>query len=345
MENQIAETNNSVVTKVSINSIEEMDNFLVNLQSTASESLAAALSAQLQVIRYVSSPQLVNSTFDLLFQNLKKSIDYADSHLQKVKLREQGTLMINNYVFFMKAKLEYSIQNNRKEGDKLLQDAGVQLTKSVTEIVSLVAVPERAAVKVIVAKNLFANIEEYRSLFTRMMDFFNKKSRNKKKVADFHDSLASLIGKLDRRKALLGQSDLISELINNYAEDLSIHATSHLVILIEQTKAKIEELVGKTMEHMLNIAVVTGILFAICSIIIVIVRWIAFGAENIFGATWITIVSIIFGSIIGVSALFYLTRYILLKINYKKLKSEYVHQYNSTYNNYRRIAEEFEEQY
>lgn len=55
---------------IQITTIEEFENSLRELQKGASESLVNTLNAQLQVIQYVQSPKLVDSSFDLLFSNL-----------------------------------------------------------------------------------------------------------------------------------------------------------------------------------------------------------------------------------------------------------------------------------
>lgn len=45
-----------------------MENFIERLSEKANESAEAALKAQLQVIRYVQTPQLYDSSFDLLLK-------------------------------------------------------------------------------------------------------------------------------------------------------------------------------------------------------------------------------------------------------------------------------------
>lgn len=52
--------------------IEEVSDILSSLADKANQSIAYALTAQLQVIRYISSAELIGSTFDLLFNNVKQ---------------------------------------------------------------------------------------------------------------------------------------------------------------------------------------------------------------------------------------------------------------------------------
>ena len=109
-------------TKGEIRSLEEMTAYLAELAENANESLEAALKAQLEVIRYVQSPSLYDSSFDLFFKNVKNALKYAESQWAQDKIREQATIMIQNYVFFMNAKLQYEIEVDREEQRALLED-------------------------------------------------------------------------------------------------------------------------------------------------------------------------------------------------------------------------------
>ena len=60
---------NPQISTTTITKIEDISSLLTNLQSSANESLAAALTAQLQVVRYIQTPELIGSTFDILLQN------------------------------------------------------------------------------------------------------------------------------------------------------------------------------------------------------------------------------------------------------------------------------------
>ncbi|WP_027377334.1 hypothetical protein [Kaistella palustris] len=132
---EIQENTNQQVLE--IKTVDEMNNYLESLQDNASSSVSNALSAQLQVIRYVSSPDLTNSTFDLLFKNLDLSLKSAESEDERTRMRELSQLMIHNYIFFANAKLEYSITKNREAGKEVLKDATRELLKSSATVIKL----------------------------------------------------------------------------------------------------------------------------------------------------------------------------------------------------------------
>ena len=62
------------VNLANCNSVEEIESSLSLMAQYANRSLSHALKAQLQVVKYISKPDLIGSTFDLFFKNLKKAI-------------------------------------------------------------------------------------------------------------------------------------------------------------------------------------------------------------------------------------------------------------------------------
>ena len=92
-------TQNSAVFQRDIKTIEDMANYLEELSQQANESVGAALQAQLQVIRYIQSPKLYASSFDLFFKNIKNALKYPDSPRMQTVNQERAAIMIQNYVF------------------------------------------------------------------------------------------------------------------------------------------------------------------------------------------------------------------------------------------------------
>lgn len=133
----IEELNHVPSQPFKIETIEQMSTYIEELQCNASNSIGSALNAQLQVIRYVNSPDLVNSTFDLLFKNLQISIRDASTEEEKHKIRELSQLMIHNYIFFANAKLEFSISRDKAAGQLILKDATRELLKSAVNVIKM----------------------------------------------------------------------------------------------------------------------------------------------------------------------------------------------------------------
>jgi len=218
----------ALVPPPQINTIEDMENYLQKLSEHANESAEAALKAQLQVIHYVQSPKLYDSSFDMLFKCIKNALKYADSPKMQEQVREQATIMIQNYVFFMNAKLQYEVAVNRKEYEDLMEDACKMLAESAADVATL-AVPGGAAAKMTmksaVAKASINMLTKKDSkgdnLLTKFHRWWTKDTRTKEKQSEFIQTIDTLITKLYKQKDIIGKSDLIAGIVNRYASDIT----------------------------------------------------------------------------------------------------------------------------
>ena len=131
-----------------LNSMEEMETFLSDLQKNASVSIASAIEAQLRVIRdVVYSPNLVDSTISLLIQNLKKSLDNEPSPKIREELKEKFSIMLQNYVFFLDARLQYEIKEHKKEAWDLVEKAGNQLCGAACDLALMAMTSGTSSIK------------------------------------------------------------------------------------------------------------------------------------------------------------------------------------------------------
>lgn len=226
-------TSTTAITKV-----EDISSLLTNLQSSANESLSAALTAQLQVVRYIQTPELIGSTFDILLQSTKKAIKYANSDTLCEQIRERTALMINSYIFFMQAKLDaqYMVlqEDNKKSREntrQLISEAAEMLSESIVRIAALAGtggaseIPAlKAEITQVVVNHIFTKQDEKKKgFFSRVVDWFCQKDRliereleHEEQLNDFYKVLEEVFEKLERRKNTIGRNDLIAELINRY---------------------------------------------------------------------------------------------------------------------------------
>ena len=162
---------------IQITTIEEFENALRTLKQGASASLISALNAQLQVIQYIQSPKLVDSSFDLLFSNLRKSVR-ATTKEQRGVVRERAQLMIHNYIFFLQAKLDYMIEDHSAAGEEV------------------------------------------------------GSSRIQQKYEDLMETLYLLFKKFKRNRKLIGESDIIPELIHRYRSEVATYKNQTVLDLL-----------------------------------------------------------------------------------------------------------------
>lgn len=220
-------------TTLSINlancqTVEEVEESLSLMAQTANTSLSHAIRAQLQVVKYIAKPDLIGSTFDLFFKNLKKAIESAEYEEDVYDIRDNAALMLNNFIFFMKAKVEMEIAVNQKERAALLNEAATGLAESILSIGSLFAggAGKTAIKKAAIDKlgNVLFNPDDINnSWLSRGIRWLFKKSRTEEKMNDFYDSLDQLAAKLIDQREVIGSNDLIAGIFENHYDGLIKH--------------------------------------------------------------------------------------------------------------------------
>lgn len=237
-------TTHNTIDAPSINSLPELERYLETLALQANDSVEAALKAQLQVVRYVQTPRLTDSTFDLLLENIKHALRYAETPRESERIREQAAVMVNNYIFFMDAKLQYEKESYRREEKKLLeqkwdllQEGCEMLAQSVAEVISMTrgATPaQRAllqeAIKKSLTKVLTPQDNQAEGWFRRILNWWKREriveaqqEAWEERQGEFLQTLHALTLKLNKQRAMLGTSDIIAGLIRRYANDMTRH--------------------------------------------------------------------------------------------------------------------------
>lgn len=204
---------------------DEVTECLNQLACEANQSVASALKAQIQVIKYISKPDLCGSAFDLFFKNLKKALAHCDNEENAYEIREKAGLMLNNFIFFTKAKIEWELLVRRKEGEKLFIHAAQELAQSICEIALLhVGGAAKVGIKTVAIKNirnlLFNPDEHGDNWFKKAARWLFKSSRTATKHAEFAETLDRLADKLIKYRDVIGPNDLIAGIYENYYTNL-----------------------------------------------------------------------------------------------------------------------------
>ncbi|MBE6200529.1 MAG: hypothetical protein E7138_09625 [Rikenellaceae bacterium] len=208
--------------------IQDVEVALQQIAETANESLAAALNAQIQVLRYVQSPKLYDSSFDLLFANVRKAIKMTDSSKEREMIREKSVVMINNYIFFIQAKIDYDTAVQRSEYESLMEDAVLTLGESVADVATAAASVDNGVSKTAMVNSVVNSLKKGmskgdNSLSSQITRWWNKEKAIKQKQGEFFETLYSLFGKLYKHRKLIGKSDIIANLIERYIDDVANH--------------------------------------------------------------------------------------------------------------------------
>lgn len=226
-----------IKTLADCETVEEVTDMLSSLAGKADQSIAYALTAQMQVIRYISSAELIGSTFDLLFNNVKKSLEYSNAEEAEF-IREKTGLLLSNFIFFMKAKLVWEVTDNRKKMEIDLVNASNDLAGNILEISGYSSkIDYNKEDTIRLGKILFNPKRDNDGWYRNFKRQFFAGSRIKEKEIEFLMSLDLLAKKLETRKLMLGKNDLISGLFENYRESLIEMHNSDWLPLEKKAKA------------------------------------------------------------------------------------------------------------
>ncbi|HJB84028.1 MAG TPA: zinc ribbon domain-containing protein [Candidatus Alistipes merdigallinarum] len=337
-----------------IRTIEDMTNYLEELAQQANESTEAALQAQLQVIRYIQSPKLYDSSFDLLFKNLKKALKYADSPRMQEMIQERTTVMIQNYVFFMNAKLQFEVKVNREEYRKLVEDACKMLAESLAEVAAM-AIPGGATTK-LTKKAMIAKISiqvltskdtKGDNLFTRFYRWYTRSSREREKQGEFIQTMNSLTEKLYKNREIIGKSDLIAGLIDRYTSDMTEYFCGNAVTFARQ------QYVSNWDHTISNVKKYMWIILSL-NVLVLLIRWIFKGVSyvsaQISGTEYTADTTHWAITQWGIALVLFAVVTLVLFIDYWQRKKgctaalkEAIEKYNKRYQTYHDIARTFDE--
>ena len=217
------EMNDSLVpmreTPTEITSLEQMESWLTTLEIDANVSVQEALKAQIQVIRFIQSPTLIDTTLDTLILCLKKSLKKAENEDEKEHLRESFSLMIQNYVFFFDARMQYAIKENKDAARQIFLQAGQMLSNSVKNVALMAVSGKRIKeIATVVVHNLFDEDDDASAinLFNRIWIWWNKDKIIAEKKEEFYVTLYNICKKLGKYQPLIGESILINGMIERY---------------------------------------------------------------------------------------------------------------------------------
>ena len=122
--------------KLIISSIDGMKTWLSNLGQDTTPALMQTLQMQLQVLKQVQSPSMTGMALDNMILCLSKAVNTAQNDTELVNIREAFASMIQNYFFMQEANLRCAQLKSKKEGAKLLTQAGELLSDAVTKTAS-----------------------------------------------------------------------------------------------------------------------------------------------------------------------------------------------------------------
>lgn len=259
LEQQVAKQEQKTDTPLQINTLEQMTDWVRQLQTEASGPALQALQSQLQVLRYVESPSMTSMALDNILVALHKSLKEAEEPRQRELLQETFASLLQSFVFMSEARLQHEIDTNQKQTIQLLSEAGDFLANSVLQVTTLVATGGASAVAkgastvarvMPVVNNVMAATGVQKSFLGRLISAKGKKAEIESCKTNFYKSIEYMFDTLDRYAELIGRSIQLHGMLKRYADQL-IDRFSHNEIeavqktISEQEVAELEALTGK----------------------------------------------------------------------------------------------------
>lgn len=209
--------------KLTINTLDGMSSWLQKLQTDqTSPSAMQALQSQMQVLNFVKSPTLTGMAVDTMIMCLYKAIQSSTNETEREAVRESFALMIQSFMFFNEAQLQYEINSNKEEGIQLLSQAGDILSKSVVSVATLVASGGAAAPQIanVVVGNVFGQQNEQQSFFGKIVSYIGEKERIEERKVQHIDSLNNAFTTFDRYASMIGPSIVLHGMLERYGKQL-----------------------------------------------------------------------------------------------------------------------------
>lgn len=193
-------------------------------------SIAYALKAQIQIIKYISEPSLCGSTFDLFFKYIKNALKYTDEE-SAFEMKDRITLILNNFVLFMRAKIEREMTANRNKYENLFMKASNDLAINIIDLLNVaISTTTISTGNITDIAPTKKNVSQLAKIFMKIKynkDGWEKKimrlmlpswcSKDKKQV--FCETFYRLAKKLDCNYNIIGPNDSIVKLFQNYRDD------------------------------------------------------------------------------------------------------------------------------
>ena len=253
---------------------------LDEFSKVSNQSIAYALKAQIQVIKYISTPSLCGSTFDLFFKYIKNALKYTDEE-SAFEMKDRITLILNNFVLFMRAKIEREKTANRNKYENLFRKASNDLAINIIDLLNVaISTTTISTGNITAIAPTSKNVSQLSKIFMKIKD--NKDEwvkkimrqtlprwcrKDKKQV--FCETFYRLAKKLDGYYNIIGPNDSIVKLFQNYRDDfLMFHY--EVRSSLESEESSLED-----WGAIYFILLVTVVVLGVIILLIWLIQWIA----------------------------------------------------------------------
>jgi len=201
-----------------IDSVEDLTEWIISVQPSASRSAALLLQSHLQIINYVSAPSITGMMVDNIIVSLYRSLEIAESETEKKLLQESYASLLQGAVFVSEARLHYEIKRNKDEAMMILSNASNMLAQSISNTAILVARSDKDERPVV--SNIFDSASLHKRSLAQMVAIRNKSENIEELKKEHNMMLYNLFQTLDKYYSLIGPSIQIHGLLSRYVGPL-----------------------------------------------------------------------------------------------------------------------------
>lgn len=249
--------------KTEINSLDNTMQMLNELVLESNDFQKRIIIAQINTLKIVQNPMLVESIIDTILENLHQAVNMAYTEEEKKLARHQSCLILQSILFYFHAKLLSEKESTRQKGFELMKVSDEQIMNAIkiTAVTVLVSngVPANTVVDFLPVnikdklsnlssikfskesikgnllgaaaflkdtENLNKSVAQVKESSFKIYTVFTEKLNNQKMQKEFYAMLDKVFEKLERNKSLIGSSVVLSELVMNHHKDLISHFTS-----------------------------------------------------------------------------------------------------------------------
>ncbi|MEI6493438.1 MAG: hypothetical protein WCO94_12885 [Verrucomicrobiota bacterium] len=197
----------------------EIETQMTVVADEATPMVNSLLQAQLKVLHFVREPELVGAPVDLMFEKLYISLDHAASESERKWLRQQTSLTLHSFLFFVQAMFVFERKETRNEGRRLLKEGAGMLAESMTQSIqhgfsgknALPGIAEDFAQNLVKA---VTQESDQASFLSRIANWFSALLNDDNRYLEYIGSTSCILNKIERNQKLLGKSIALSEMLH-----------------------------------------------------------------------------------------------------------------------------------
>jgi hypothetical protein len=224
---------------MNLEKLQMVENQISAIKSEIEPNLAYLISSQLEIIKFIQSPTLMTTIFDNILLNLHNILKNESIESEQEWIKQQSSLIIQNFIFVMHYSLLVRIKEKKKEGDLLLKDLGYQIGESINKtlkksanINNLIndAASSGGNLPAMLALNFSTSITEaltdggHNSTLNKAISYFIENKSFEKEKFLFFNMVHQTIQKLERNYLLFGKQIIIYEMLFNYANHIELYS-------------------------------------------------------------------------------------------------------------------------